>query len=138
MNKDNPTKQEVKKWVIDHIPFAIKPKSKFAKTTLVYPFSSVHAHEQVVDGLADALYAKLNNGWISVDSRLPKPLETVWITNGKGWTGLGCLAEYPEGYCWAETNGVIYQDGDDIVAECEDDNDLDVQYWHPLPKALTK
>lgn len=28
--------------------------------------------------------------------------------------------------------------GDDIVAECEDDNDLDVQYWHPLPKALTK
>ena len=72
--------------------------------------------------------------WITVDKRLPKPLQTVWITNGKGWTTLGCLVETKEGWHWAETNGVIYQEEDEIVSECESE-DLDVVAWHELPKA---
>jgi len=76
-----------------------------------------------------------NNGWVSVSDSLPKPLKTVWISNGKGWTTLGCLVETPEGWHWAKTNGVIYQEGEEIVSECEGD-DLDVNYWHELPKAI--
>ena len=74
-------------------------------------------------------------GWVSVGDRLPAPLETVWISNGKGWTTLGCLYFTDEGLMWGATNGVIYQEQNQIVSECEAD-DLDVQYWHPLPTAI--
>ena len=73
--------------------------------------------------------------WTSVDDYLPPHLETVFISNGKGWTTLGCIVIGPDGYHWAETNGVIYQDGDSIVSECESD-DLDVRFWCFLPKAI--
>jgi hypothetical protein len=73
--------------------------------------------------------------WISVEEKLPNPLQTVWITNGKGWTSLGCLVEDAEGWHWAESNGIIYQEGNDIVSECESD-DLDVNYWMALPKVI--
>jgi hypothetical protein len=73
--------------------------------------------------------------WISVQDKLPKPLQTVWITNGKGWTSLGCLIVDSEGSHWAESNGIVYQEGDDIVSECESD-DLDVNYWMALPKVI--
>ena len=33
----------------------------------------------------------------------------------------------------AETNGVIYQEKNKIVSECESD-DLDVKFWHRLPE----
>jgi hypothetical protein len=49
--------------------------------------------------------------WISVNDRLPEPLETVWITNGK-YVNLGCLVDYEVG--------------------CEPDG-LDVTHWHPVP-----
>jgi|DEB0MinimDraft_6_1074348.scaffolds.fasta_scaffold73261_4 hypothetical protein len=71
--------------------------------------------------------------WVLSSERLPNPLETVWITNGKGWTSLGCFILTPEGSCWAETNGLIYEKDGEIVSECEGD-DLDVVAWHPLPK----
>lgn len=71
--------------------------------------------------------------WVAVSDRLPKPLETVWLSNGKGWTTLGCVVQCEEGYHWAESNGVIYEEKGEIVSECESD-DLDVKYWHPLPK----
>ena len=74
--------------------------------------------------------------WISVKDRLPKELETVWISNGKGWTTLGCLA-YEEGWYWAETNGVIFERDGKIVSECISE-DLDVQYWMPLPTPPNK
>lgn len=73
-------------------------------------------------------------GWINVKDSLPKELETVWISNGKGWTTLGCLV-YDDGWHWAETNGVIYERDGEIVAEAESD-DLDVQFWHPIPKPI--
>lgn len=73
-----------------------------------------------------------NNGWISVDKDLPKHLETVFISNGKGWTSIGCLVGFDDGYHWAESNGVIYEENGKIVAECESD-DLDVKKWHPFP-----
>lgn len=75
--------------------------------------------------------------WVSVNDRFPDPLQTVWISNGKGWATLGCLVEDDEGCHWAASNGVIYQDGDRIVSECESD-DLDVQFWHAIPKAIIK
>jgi hypothetical protein len=75
------------------------------------------------------------NNWISVDDKLPELLETVWITNGKGWTTLGCVVGYYDGFCWAQTNGIIYEENGKIVSECEED-DLDVTHWHKLPDAL--
>lgn len=75
---------------------------------------------------------QLCEGWLDANVHLPDELETVFISNGKGWTSIGCLV-YDEGWHWAESNGVIYEDKGKIVAECESD-DLDVKYWHKLPK----
>lgn len=72
-------------------------------------------------------------GWVAVTDALPKALQTVWLTNGKGWCCLGCLVEDAEGWHWAESNGVIYIENGEIVSECESE-DLDVNYWHELPK----
>ena len=73
-----------------------------------------------------------NNKWIPVDERIPENLRTVWISNGKGWTTLGCLVLVDGCYHWAETNGIIYEDNGEIVSEWESD-DLDVRFWHELP-----
>jgi hypothetical protein len=78
------------------------------------------------------------SGWVSVHDDLPEILETVWVSNGKGWTTLGCRSDYYEGddgklvWCWAASNGIIYEEDGKIVAECEED-DLDVCFWHRLP-----
>ena len=72
-------------------------------------------------------------GWVAVTDALPRPLQTVWLTNGKGWCCLGCLVESDGGWHWAESNGVIYIENGDIVSECESE-DLDVNFWHELPK----
>lgn len=79
------------------------------------------------------------SGWVSVHDALPETLETVWISNGKGWTTLGCRSDFHEGddgklgWCWCVVaNGIIYEEDGKIVAECEED-DLDVCFWHPLP-----
>jgi hypothetical protein len=71
--------------------------------------------------------------WVAVDDKLPPILETIWLSNGKGWTDLGCRVETNEGWHWAGQNGIIYQEKDRIVAEC-DSEDLDVVYWCKLPK----
>lgn len=73
------------------------------------------------------------SGWVAVTDSLPKPLQTVWLTNGKGWVCLGCLVEIDGEWHWAESNGVIYIENGEIVSECESE-DLDVNYWHELPK----
>jgi len=71
--------------------------------------------------------------WVVVENGLPDELETVWISNGQGWTTLGCLVYAEGGWHWAETNGVIYQEKGKIVSECEPD-DLNVKFWHRLPE----
>lgn len=76
------------------------------------------------------------NGWISVSDDKPEPFKTVWISNGKGWTTLGCLVETSEGWHWAETNGIIYEEDGFIVSECESD-DLEVNFWHSCPIPLS-
>jgi hypothetical protein len=43
------------KWVASNIALAIKPKKK-AKTIFVFPFTSSHAHIQVVKNLAKELF----------------------------------------------------------------------------------
>lgn len=80
-----------------------------------------------------------DKNWIPVTEKLPKHLQTVWLKNDKGWVTLGCLVEDEDqfeneyNYHWAESNGVIYQEGGEIVSECESD-DLDVTHWCALPK----
>ena len=71
--------------------------------------------------------------WVAASYKLPNHLQTVWGSNGKGWTALVCLIETNEGWHWAESNGTIYEENGEIVSECESD-DLDVVYWQPLPK----
>jgi hypothetical protein len=76
----------------------------------------------------------LRDGWIDVNVQLPDELETVFISNGKGWTSIGCVVYVQDcGWVWAETNGIIYEENGKIVSECEID-DLDVKFWHKLPK----
>lgn len=76
------------------------------------------------------------DNWISVKDKLPNELETVFISNGKGWTTIGCLVFVEREYYWAETNGIIYEDDGKIVSECEID-DIDVKFWHKLPNAIS-
>lgn len=71
--------------------------------------------------------------WTPVSEELPKPLQTVWLTNGKGFVYLGCLVEDNEGWHWAKSNGVTYPENGEIVSECESE-DLDVTFWCELPK----
>jgi hypothetical protein len=78
-----------------------------------------------------------NNRWISVTEKLPNPLQTVWLTDGKDWVALGCLVESDGGWLWAKSNGVIYAENGEIVSECESE-DLHVNYWHELPKLPNK
>jgi hypothetical protein len=33
------------------------------------------------------------SGWVNAADKLPDALQTVWLTNGKGWVCLGCLIE---------------------------------------------
>lgn len=72
--------------------------------------------------------------WTNVKDKLPENLETVFISNGNGWTSIGCLVQTNEGCHWAETNGIIYEENGKIVSECESD-DLDVVLWFPFPDA---
>ncbi len=71
--------------------------------------------------------------WTKVEDGLPDELETVWISNGKGWTTLGCRVYEDGDWHWAESNGTIYEEDGKIVSECESD-DLDVQDWKALPE----
>lgn len=73
------------------------------------------------------------SGWVAVTEKLPNHLQTVFISNGKGYTTLGCRVVTEDGWFWAETNGVIYESNGEIVSECEI-QDLDVVFWHELPK----
>ena len=75
-----------------------------------------------------------NKGWIDATIDLPDHLEAVWISNGKGWTSMGCIVKINDEFHWAESNGVVYEDNGVITAECESD-DLDVKFWHKFPKA---
>lgn len=74
-----------------------------------------------------------NVKWVPVTDDLPEPLKTVWLTNGKGWVSLGCRAESDGGWHWAQSNGILYVEDGEIVSECESE-DLDVVFWHELPK----
>ena len=82
----------------------------------------------------------MKDEWISVNDSLPHYLQTVWVSDGKGWTTLGCRTNFDDddddggwSWCWAAIdNGIIYEQDGKIIAECEED-DLDVQYWHKIP-----
>jgi hypothetical protein len=87
--------------------------------------------------ISDIMILPDNNRWISVTEKLPEPLQTVWLTDGKGWVTLGCLVESDGGWHWGQSNGVIYAENGGIVSECESE-DLDVNYWHELPKMPNK
>ena len=82
--------------------------------------------------IAGAKWMQERDEWISIEDRLPKSLQTVWLSNGNGFICLGCLVDNDDGWHWAESNGIIYIDNGEITSECESD-DLDVRYWMPLP-----
>lgn len=85
--------------------------------------------------MAGAEWERNRDKWISVKDELPDPLQTIWISNGEGWTSLGCRTQ-PDAdglWCWAETNGIIYQQDNKIISECESD-DLDVRFWKIVPE----
>ena len=88
--------------------------------------------KELLTDLANKMYYQQSE-WVLCDYDMPEIDETVWITNGCGWTALGCLVECEGGYCWGVTNGIIYEDHGKIVSECELDDDYDVVYWHRLP-----
>ena len=69
--------------------------------------------------------------WISVNEKLPEPLETVWITNGK-YVKLGGGDVAHNGWLWAAAFDQPYIEDGKIVVDCEFD-DLDVTHWHPVP-----
>ena len=99
----------------------------------------IHKHfwnEELTD-LSNKMYYEQSE-WILCDEDMPEVDETVWITNGCGWTALGCLVECEGGYCWAVTNGIIYEEDGKIVSECELDDDYDVVYWQKLPNPPKK
>lgn len=97
------------------------------------PVSNWHDKQDLLEAVRKALRIHDVSGWVAVTDALPKALQTVWLTNGKGWCCLGCLIEDAEGWHWAESNGVIYIENGEIVSECESE-DLDVNFWHELPK----
>lgn len=49
------TEEDAIKWVSRNIAFAIKPKRK-AKTKLIYPFTSIHSADEVVNHLGKDLF----------------------------------------------------------------------------------
>lgn len=81
-----------------------------------------------------------NPGWPSVNERLPDPLQLVWISDGKGWTRLGCRASPYLGLrakkkCyWAILKGTVYEYNETIGGVVVEEDDLNVQFWHPVPK----
>jgi hypothetical protein len=78
----------------------------------------------------------MENNWISVEEKLPYENEAVLITNGKGWYSIGSVV-YVGGWFWSEKSpyGSIYEDNGVFVVEGDID-DLDVKYWHELPKPM--
>lgn len=70
--------------------------------------------------------------WHKVSEKMPNALESIFMSNGKGWVSIGCLVDSNDGWHWAESNGTMYEENGKIVTECESD-DLDVVFWHPFP-----
>lgn len=76
---------------------------------------------------------KAKSSWVSVTDSLPDLLETVWLTDGKGFVCLGCRVASDDWWHWAKSNVIIYSENGKIISECESE-DLDVMFWHELPK----
>lgn len=99
--------------------------------------------QKFLEGATSPVAEQYWNGWVSVEDRLPESLETVWISNGRGWTTLGCRSDLYEDtnedtgklewhWCWCASNGIIWEEDGKIVSECEND-DLNVKFWKLLP-----
>jgi hypothetical protein len=110
-----------------------RARIKFSDDRFDYPISLIEPHLIEEETPEIPQLGEGVSGWVDVKHALPKALETVWLTNGKGWCCLGCLIEDAEGCHWGESNGVIYIENGEIVSECESE-DLDVKFWHKVPK----
>lgn len=75
--------------------------------------------------------------WISVDEQLPAENQTVLAySSDTKFVFIGAhVYTHNEGWFWTKSiNGDLWIEDDNIVTECEVDDDYQVTHWHPLPK----
>lgn len=76
----------------------------------------------------------MKNNWISVNKKLPTPGELVWMTDGD-FVWLGAYINIDGlGYIWVRSDGIFQVEYDNIVSDCEADDDYKIKFWHKLPK----
>jgi len=98
-----------------------------------HPFIGEQQVSSLMAEFTNEVISKLLPRWYSVDEAMPDDLELVWLSDGKGTTLLGCY--YKDGNCWAASDYDFFEMDDRIDSGCEAD-DLDVKFWHPLPKPI--
>jgi len=73
--------------------------------------------------------------WIPTKDKLPKESQTVWAYNNKTkFIALACLTYQEDTWLWAVSNGIIYSENNEIISECELDDDYDFTHWMELPQ----
>jgi len=111
-------------------------ENEHGKTLLVSELDEIISAANMVQENVKGLFAQTTppkDEWKNVNDDRPPHLKTVWLCNReKGWVWLGCCVVGEDGYHWAASNGIIYSEKGEIVAECESD-DLDVTHFCYLP-----
>ena len=75
--------------------------------------------------------------WISVEERLPKDREPVWLRLSDDRIFVGLLYMDFDGYSWCNSYGDFYYSAENEQWETfttEADDEYDVTHWMPLPE----
>jgi len=73
--------------------------------------------------------------WIPTKDQLPKESQTVWAYNNRTkFIALACLTYQEDTWLWAVSNGIIYSENNEIISECELEDDYDFTHWMELPQ----
>ena len=79
----------------------------------------------------------MSDKWIKTEDKLPVFDDIVWCHNvAKGTTWIGGRTtelEFGE-WCWGNTYGSIWHNGERWTGELEIDSDYTPTHWKPLPK----
>jgi len=84
---------------------------------------------------------KSHDPWQSIyEHGLPEPDKLLWFLCRDGGVFLGYYASYIEDgfthYLWSVLDGMIYREGNEIVAESVFDDDYDVTHYRYIPTDL--